>query len=334
MLRYVVFFLIILVSTLDVIPLWSQNTNIEKQLASNSDLFRPGNKYSDLEILCIKRKWPDWSNRVGKDILKDLGFPSNHESQSSLKKNSYENEIGIFHPATGKYKTLYKPEQQFFVGQISLHWNADKFLFTQSDGTNWKIFEMNIDGSGLRQVSQTPDDVDCFEACYLPDGRIVFASNAPMQCVPCWHGLENGLEKKYVANLYVMQADGSGMRRLCYDQDHDMHPSVNNNGQVIYSRWDYTGINRIFLRTLMKMNPDGTGQRSVYGSNMWFPSGFYYPQELPGENGKFLGIVAGYHGSYRSGKLAILDVNDVDNPTSGTTQLYGNWAPLKPEIKR
>ncbi len=329
LIKSIVCFVIFLVSTLETIPGWSQNKNSNKQLSSISEIFQPGNNFSDIKILCIKRKWPGWSKNKGKNILKDLGFPSNHECQSSLKKNSYENEICIFHPETGRYKTLYKPEQQFFVGQICLHWNADKFLFTQSDSINWKIFEMNIDGTGLRQVSKTPDDVDCFESCYLPDGRIVFASNAPMQCVPCWHGVE----KKYVANLYVMKPNGSEMRRLCYDQDHDMHPSINNNGQVIYSRWDYTGINRIFLRIIMKMNPDGTGQKSIYGSNMWFPSGFYYPQELPGKNGKFLGIVTGYHGSYRSGKLAILDVNDVDNPTSGTTQIYGNWSPLEPEIK-
>ena len=48
------------------------------------------------------------------------------------------------------------------------------------------------DGTGLRQVSQMPDDVDCFDACYLPDGRIVFGSTASYQAVPCWHGLKLG----------------------------------------------------------------------------------------------------------------------------------------------
>ncbi|MCP4313398.1 MAG: SUMF1/EgtB/PvdO family nonheme iron enzyme [Bacteroidetes bacterium] len=327
--RLFVCYLIILVSTSDTGAAWSQSGDSEKQLASNSDLFRVGNSDPDLEILCIKRQWPDWSKRKGKDILLDMGFPSNHECQSSLQKDIYENEIGVFNPGTGKYKTIYKPEDQFFVGQIKLHWNARKFLFTRSDGVNWKIFEMNTDGTGLRQVSQTPDDVDCFDPCYLPDGRIVFASNAPMQCVPCWHGVE----KKYVANLYIMNPDGSEMRRLCFDQDHDMHPSVSNDGKLVYSRWDYTGISRIFLRPLMKMKPDGTGQRSIYGSNMWFPNGFYYPRELPGQNGRFLGIVAGYHRSFRSGKLAILDVNNIDNPGSGINQIHGEWTPLKPEIK-
>ncbi|MHC4504049.1 MAG: TolB family protein, partial [Planctomycetota bacterium] len=112
-----------------------------------------------------------------------------------------------------------------------------------------------------------------------------------------------------MANLYVMDPDGSGVRRLCFDQDHDMHPSVRNNGSVVYNRWDYTGINRLFLRELMVMNPDGTGQRALYGSNSWFPNGLYSPHELPGTSGRFLCILAGYHGSNRSGRLVVVDTN-------------------------
>ncbi|MDX1284195.1 MAG: hypothetical protein R3182_04240, partial [Draconibacterium sp.] len=143
----------------------------------------------------------------------------------------------------------------------------------------------------------------------------------------------HGTAEKYVANLYIMNSDGTGMRRLCFDQDHDFHPSVRNNGQVVYSRWDYTGINRLYLRPVMAMNPDGTSQKAIYGSNTWFPNGFYYPQELPGQTGKFLGIAAGYHGSWRSGKLAILDINNGNNKDAGLTQIYGQWNYLEPEIK-
>jgi hypothetical protein len=40
---------------------------------------------------------------------------------------------------------------------------------------NWRLFEIGVDGVGLRQV--TPDDgedVAHFDPCYLPDGRIMF----------------------------------------------------------------------------------------------------------------------------------------------------------------
>ncbi|MCK4958455.1 MAG: SUMF1/EgtB/PvdO family nonheme iron enzyme [Planctomycetes bacterium] len=285
----------------------------------------------DLKILCVKRVWPKTNQKAqAKAVLKNLGFPTNHECQSSLPRGNYKNEIGIVDTATGEYTTLYKPKGNRFVGHINLHWNADKLLFTQSGETNWKIFEINVDGTGLRQVSQTPDDVDCFESCYLPDGRIIFNSNAPFQCVPCWHGAE----QKFVANLYIMNADGSGMRRLTFDQDHDYHPFVRHNGQVVYSRWDYTGINRVFLRPLMVMNPDGTGQRAIYGSNSWFPNGLYYPKELPGRSGMFLSVLGGYHGSFRSGMLVLVDINKGSQEAEGIIQrISGTGGALEVKYK-
>lgn len=70
-----------------------------------------------MKILCVKRAMP----RVGKKgpsltTLKSLGFPSNHECQSSVKKMMFSNEIGILDLATGRYATLYRPQGKSFVG--------------------------------------------------------------------------------------------------------------------------------------------------------------------------------------------------------------------------
>ena len=277
----------------------------------------------DLKIVYVQR-----AITPGNDghLMRRLGIPSNHESHSSMDRMGYENEIVLLDIATGETTTLYKPPHNGYVGDLDLHWDGARLLFTQSDEQGWKLWEIDIDGQSLRQVSQTPDDVDCFDACYLPDGRIVTASNAPWQCIPCWHGVA----QKFVANLYIMNADGTGMRRLCFDQDHDMHPSVRNDGQVVFSRWDYTGINRLFLRPLMVMNPDGTGQRALYGSNSWFPNGLYSPHELPGANGKFLCILAGYHGSNRNGHLVIVNTNLGTKEDEGIVQrISGRGLPLE-----
>ena len=234
---------------------------------------------------------------------KQLGLPSNHECNSTLERTGYDNEIAILSPIgpDGKLTTFYRPSDGNYVGEVDLHWDADRLLFAKSDRENWKLWEINIDGSGLRQVSQAPDDVDCFDPCYLPDGRIIFGCTASYQSVPCWHG------QRKVTNLYIMNADGSGMRQLCFDQDHNFHPSVCNDGQVLFHRWDYTGINHIFMRQLMVMNPDGTGQRAVYGSNSWFPNSLYFPRALPGGPGEIICILAGYHGVHRMGWLVLVD---------------------------
>ena len=71
------------------------------------------------------------------------------------------------------------------MGEIKPHWDGRRMMFTRADAENWKIWEANADGTGLRQVSRMPADVDCMDPCYLPDGRIIFGSTAPIQAVPC-----------------------------------------------------------------------------------------------------------------------------------------------------
>jgi hypothetical protein len=39
-----------------------------------------------------------------------------------------------------------------------------------------------------------------------------------------------------------------------------------NDGRVIYTRWEYSDTPHYFTRLIMVMNPDGTSQRSYYGS--------------------------------------------------------------------
>jgi len=261
---------------------------------------------------------------------RDPGFPSNHECNASLRRTGYDNEIAILSPIRpeGKLTTLFKPKDRGYVGEVDLHWDADRLLFTEADRVNWKVWEMGIDGSRLRQVSKMPDDVDAFDPCYLPDGRIVFGSTASYQSVPCWHG------QRWVSNLYVMKADGSGVRQLCFDQDHNFHPSVRNDGQVLYHRWDYTGISHIFFRQLMVMNPDGTGQRAVYGSNSWFPNSLYFPREVPGHPSRIVCILSGYHGVHRMGQLVVVDTRRGSYEADGiVTRISGRGDPVKPMIR-
>ena len=260
-----------------------------------------------------------------------VGLPTNHQCNFALKQTGYDNELAMLSPVRpgGTLTSLYRPPGRRFVGEMDLHHDAERLLFTMPDGTHWNIHEMTLDRSKLRQI--TPDehpDVDCFDGCYLPNGRIVFASTASFTGVPCWHG------KERACSLYLINADGSDMRQLCFDQDLDLHPAVLANGQVIYSRWDYTGIMHMYLRPLMVMNPDGTGQRAVYGSNSYWPNSLFFPREVPGHPGKLITIMAGYHNDPRMGQLALLDISKGWYETEGVIQMIpGRKQAVKPIIK-
>ncbi len=92
----------------------------------------------------------------------EIGMPPNHECDSSLERIGYNNELCTLSPVgpQGLLRTLYRPAKGGYLGETDLHWDAERLLFTQSDATNWKVFELRTDGSGLRQVSVMPDDVD------------------------------------------------------------------------------------------------------------------------------------------------------------------------------
>ncbi|MBN1346893.1 MAG: SUMF1/EgtB/PvdO family nonheme iron enzyme [Phycisphaerae bacterium] len=247
-----------------------------------------------------------------------LGLPQNWQGNCVLPRDGYDNVIATLSPVRpdGKLSDLYRPEKRVFVGDLDLHFEADKLLFSMIGSHNrWQIWEIGIDGAGLRQVTRgEEDDVDNYDACYLPDGRILFGSTATMVGVPCVYG------STYVANFYRMDADGSNVRQLCFDQDHNWCPEVLPNGRVMYLRWEYTDTPHSNTRILFHMNPDGTSQMAFYGTNSYWPNGVFFARPIPGHPTKAVGIVTGHHGVPRMGELIVFDTAKGREEVQGAVQ--------------
>jgi len=230
-------------------------------------------------------------------------LPANFHGNCALPRNGYDDSIETLDVRTGAMKPLYKPDRDAFVGDVDLDFDARRMLFSSLDeNQRWQIYEIGADGRGLRQVTPgTETDVDNYDACYLPDGDIIFASTRCFAGVPCVGG------KAQVANFFSMKRDGSGIRQLCFDQEHNLFPVVLPNGKVMYMRWEYTDTPHYFTRLIMTMNPDGTQQMAYYGSNSYWPTSLLMPRPVPGHPSKFVGIVSGHHGTRRSGELYVFD---------------------------
>jgi len=235
----------------------------------------------------------------------NLGLPANWQSNCSMAATGYDNEIAIvtMRDPERPLRTLYRPDGGKFVGDVDLHFDADRLLFSSIGGNGrWHLFEMHTDGTGLRQVTREDQpDVDYYDACYLPDGDLLFCSTANFTGVPCVFG------SSHVAMLYRMKPDGTGIRQLCFEQDHDWCPTIRPDGRVLYSRWEYTDTPHSNTRLLFHCNPDGTGQREYYGSNSPWPNAIFYARPIPGHPTKVVGIVSGHHGDARMGELVIFD---------------------------
>ncbi len=233
-----------------------------------------------------------------------LGLPMNWQSNSCLPKTGYDDQIVVLSPVRpeGQLRTLFKPEGGRFVGDVDLHFDASRLVFSMPGSHDrWQIFEIEADGTGLRQLTGEEPDVDSYDACYLPSGKILFTSTACFIGVPCVYG------SSHVANLYVMDADGKNIRQLCFDQEHDWCPTVLNNGRVLYTRWEYTDTPHSNTRLLFHMNPDGTEQMAYLGSNSYWPNSFFYARPIPNHPTMVISVIGGHHDNPRMGELVLFD---------------------------
>ncbi len=240
------------------------------------------------------------SGRIGTVTL-------NSRSLESLQDpaDGWDNEIALMTNLRGepKLETVYKPDRKSIVCDMDLHFDADRILFS-SVGTHdrWHVFEIGVDGKKLTQLTPKElPDVHHFDACYLPNDDIIFASTAVYQGVPCQGGKDSG------AVLYRLYRDTNKIRQLCFEQDSDWCPRMMKDGRVMYLRWEYSDLPHFYSRILMSMNPDGTGQRELYGSGSHFPNGIYYARPVPGNSKNYIGILSGHHGVARSGRMVLFD---------------------------
>lgn len=258
-----------------------------------------------------------------------LGLPRNWEGNCALSPKGYTNDISVLSLSNGVITPLFCPSSDVFAGDVDLDFDAGKLLFSMPNSQGrWHVWELRADGSGLRQMTPDESGVDQYDACYLPDGGMIFNSTAAFTGVPCVGG------SSVVANLFRMNADGSGIRRLCFDQEHNWSPTVLNDGRVLYTRWEYTDTPHYFTRLLFSMNPDGTGQSSYYGSNSYWPNSIFYARPIPGVPGKVVGIVSGHHGVPRMGELIVFDPALGREEAGGVVQrIPGSGVRVEPVIK-
>ncbi|HYW80019.1 MAG TPA: hypothetical protein VE890_10610, partial [Thermoguttaceae bacterium] len=144
------------------------------------------------------------------------------------------------------------------VRDPQMHYDGQKILFSYRPGGThvFHLYEINIDGTELTQLTDGPDDD--IEPTYCPDGRIIFCSSRCRRFVNCWY--------TRVAALYRCDGDGSNIRMISSNNDHDNTPWVLPDGRILYMRWEYVDRSQVHFHHLWTMNPDGTNQVAYFGN--------------------------------------------------------------------
>jgi formylglycine-generating enzyme required for sulfatase activity len=250
-------------------------------------------------------------------------LPANWLGNCSMNRN-LDDELVVMNMRApgGTLTSVFKPGRKTLV-DLDLNWDGRRMLYSTVDPKTrrWRIYEIVLDPETDKLVEGprplTPDmgqGAENYDACYLPDDRVIFSSTAVRQGVPCIGG------SAPIANLYLLSADRKQVRQLCFDQDHNWNPAVMNNGRILYTRWEYMDIPHYYSRLLFHMNPDGTDQKAYYGSNSIWPNSIFFARPIPGESRKVAAIISGHHGVARIGELTILDSGKGQFEAEGVVQ--------------
>jgi len=187
------------------------------------------------------------------------------------------------------------------------HYDGGKILFSYRPGDepHYHLYEINVDGSGLRQLTDGPfDDV---EPTYVADGGILFCSSRCRRIVGCFPAP--------VAVLYRCDADGRNLRPISANPFTDNTPWPLPDGRVLYTRWEYVDRNQMTFHHLWTANPDGTGQMVYFGNQVPGPDppprftgvAMLDAKPIPG-TGKVVASFSPGHGRYEHmGHITVVD---------------------------
>jgi Tol biopolymer transport system component len=179
-------------------------------------------------------------------------------------------------------------------------WNYDE---------TYEIFEDDLNSNQLRQLTHSRG-YDA-ESCYSPDGKtIVFASNRS--------GYESPLSEKdkklfeqdpsYMMDIYLMDADGSNVRRLTDQKGYDGGPFFSWDGsKICWRRFSEDGVRA----EVFTMDADGRHEKQLtrLGAMSWAP--FFHP------SGDYLIFTTNLHG-FNNFELYIVDAEGKSEPVRVT----------------
>ncbi|MEI6178494.1 MAG: hypothetical protein WCS43_16505 [Verrucomicrobiota bacterium] len=256
-----------------------------------------------------------WNARAGGGLYLIRDFKTNPTIVNVLEKTVVEN--GRFKGKPLADGAFLRPDLSFDGKRIAFAWNniSDKA---------YHIFTVQADGSHLLQIT----DGDCnqgqlgitnsghndFDPCWLPGGRLAFLTDRRGGYGRC-HG-----RPLMTYCLFSMKADGSDMVPLSYHETNEWNPSVDRDGKIVFTRWDYIDRDDCIAHHLWTCYPDGRDARSPHGNyplplsfdasdrsdgRSMRPNGEWNIRSIPGSQ-RYVATASGHH-HHSFGQLVMID---------------------------
>ncbi len=243
----------------------------------------------------------------GKQILfiERQQFPNDHHNTATIfqwgeiNQDSFSpgSAMRIYNVDTKEVTTLIESKDGV-VRDPELSYDATKIIFSMRNNIrdSFHIYEMNIDGSNLKQLTFA-DGVADIDPVYLPNGDIIFSSTRQPKYCMC--------NRHIMANLFRMDGDGANINQIGVSTLFEGHSTVLSDGRILYDRWEYVDRNFGDAQGLWSVNPDGTKHSIYYGNNTQSPGAVIDARQIPGTD-LLVTIFAACH-ERPWGALAVID---------------------------
>ena len=240
-------------------------------------------------------------------LLVDMPFPEGGEWRHETKHRlgymtvpgarllvldglSPEGKLGQLMPQSPLHGSFWRPDVSFDGKRVL-------FCYKPSNEKAFHLYEINVDGTGLVQLTDGP--YDDFDPIYLPDDRhIIFSTtrgNTYVRCMP-------------PTNAFVLarcDRDGKNVYLISANNEPDYLPSVMNDGRIIYTRWEYTDKPLWRAQKLWTINPDGTQVSTYWGNQSVWPDLLKDARSIPGS--RRVMFTGSAHHDWFAGSVGILD---------------------------
>ncbi len=175
------------------------------------------------------------------------------------------------------------PLAGYDVKDLSVSYDGSRLLFgmrapeienvDDDEQPSWNIWQYDLTTDSLSRVIASDLDAGFGQdtsPTYLPDRRIVFSSTRQQanqallldEGKPQYQALDEDRDE-IASVLHVMDADGSDIQQISFNQSHDLDPMVLSSGKILFSRWDNAANNNHI--NIYQINADGSGLDIVYG---------------------------------------------------------------------
>lgn len=198
----------------------------------------------------------------------------------------------------------------FWRPDVSFDGKRVLFCFKPHNEKSFHLYEIQADGSGLRQI--TDGIFDDLDPVYTPDGQLVFSTTRGHTYVRCMPP----------TNAFVLarcDPDGGNMYFISSNNEPDYLPSVLPDGRLVYTRWEYTDKPLWRAQKLWTVNPDGTGVQTLWGNQSVWPDVVKDARAIPGSHRVMM--TGSAHHNWFAGSVGIIDPTKGFNFPNGLTKV-------------